>query len=113
MSERDKEELEKYWASIYVPIEPVRQIKTYLFRERCLPHVREIFSAHGITLDIKDDHCVVTFPAGTTRQEILPRPNFSVRFRVVLPDGYEMEDVVPRGSLLSRLGFPEQDFSDC
>ena len=113
MSNGDQEEYERYWASIIVPIEPIKQLKTYLFREKCVPRVREIFSAHGITLEIAGDHCLVTFPDGTTRQEILPRPNYSVRYRITLPDGHEMREVDQRNALYSSLGFPDQDFSDC
>jgi len=113
MSDGDREEYEQYWASIAVRIEPIKRLQTVPFREKCLPRVKEILARHGCGLEVNAEDCVVTFPDGTTRQEILPRPNYSERNRITLPDGYEMEDVVPRGSLLSRLGFPEQDFSDC
>jgi hypothetical protein len=95
------------------PIEPIKQLRTELFREKCLPRVREIFSAHRVALEIKADHCLVIFPDGITRQEILPRPNFSVRSRITLPDGHELIDVVGRDSPLSSLGLPDEDFSDC
>src|SRR5713226_4530382 len=52
--------------------------------------------------------CIVTFPDGTTRQEILPRPNYSVRSRITLPDRYEMREVLQRDSSLSPLGFPDR-----
>jgi len=113
MSGEDQEEQARYWASIEVPIEPIKQLKTHLFREKCTPRVKEILAKHSCVLEIKEDHCLVTFPTGTTRQEILPRPNYSVCSRIQLPDGYEMREVIQRGSLLGALGFPDQDFSDC
>jgi len=102
-----------YLETIQAPIEPLKQLKTTLFREKCIPRVQEIFFMHGIALEIKEACCLVTFPAGTIRQEILPRPPYSVRNRILLPDGYEMQEVLERHDLFSSLGFPDQDFSDC
>jgi len=111
MNDAEREEYERYWASIQVPIEPIKQLKTHLFREECVGRVREILAAHGCGLEVTEEYCVVTFPEGTTRKEILPRPNFSERNRITLPDEYELEEVVQRNALYSLLGFPDQDFS--
>jgi hypothetical protein len=113
MSGSEQEENERYWASIEVPIRPVKQIKTQLFREKCLPRVREIFTEHGVTLEIKEDHCVVTLPDGATSQEVLPRLGYSTRHRIKLPDGYVLREVVQRNTPFSFLGMLDQDFSDC
>ena len=113
MSDAEREEYERYWASIQVRVEPIKQLKTHLFREGCVARVREILAEHGCGLEVKDEYCVVTFPEGSTRKEILPRPHVSERNRITLPDGYELEEVVQRNALYSLLGFPEQDFSDC
>jgi len=113
MSEREQEEYERYWASIQVRVEPIKHVKTHLFRQECVARVREILAEHGCGLEIKEEYCVVTFPEGTTRKEILPRPNSSERNRITLPDRYELEEVVQRNALYSLLGFPGEDFSGC
>jgi len=94
-----------YWASIAVPIQPVTQLELAPVPEKCLARIQEILTAHGMRLEQRDGSHLVTFPDGTTRQEILPRPNFSVRNRIKLPDGYEIREIVPRNSPYGYLGF--------
>lgn len=109
----DQEEYKNYWARIQVPIEPVDQLKTAPFREEYLTRVKEILSQHGCRLDHHDGYELVTFPRGTTKQEILPRLGFSQRYRILLPDGYEIIEVVAHSQpSLSALGFGKEDLPD-
>ena len=49
--------------------------------------------AHGCLIERYETHCTVTFPIGTTREEIYPRTSESARFKLVLPDGCPMRQV--------------------
>lgn len=43
---------------------------------------------HSCIITFYDNYCEVQFPAGTTREEIIPRMPHSVRYNIVLPDGF-------------------------
>ncbi len=66
---------------------------------------REIIKQHGCEVVEYPDHCVVTFPEGTMRMEILPRLS-NERYEITLPDGFrmiEMDDRWQEHSLLFLL----------
>ncbi len=91
--------------------EPVRTIKTAVFIADFLPHIQHIMQAHGGLLEVYTDHCLAHFPPGTTKIELWPRVE-SVRYRILFPDGYDLQEVVTRrgDSLLRFSGddFPEE-----
>jgi hypothetical protein len=79
---------------------------------RCFPDVepilQQIFQQHGGKLEIFEDYCLAHFPEGTTGMEILPRVR-TLRVKITLPDGYEMQQYVTPYCEQSVLGFPEDD----
>ena len=48
--------------------------------------ISEYLQRHGCTVSASTDYDLVTFPEGTTEQEIFPR-TFESRYRITLPDG--------------------------
>ncbi len=80
---------------------PLRQLTT----PPIIDEAREIIKQHGCEIFERSDHCVVTFPEGTMRMEILPRLS-NERYEITLPDGFrmvEMDDRWRRQSLLFLL----------
>ena len=78
------------------PIEKIYQLKTMINPK--VDVVRSLLILHGCTIDeegTQGPECTVIFPEGTTRQELWPR-TMSARFRILLPDGFELREVDDR-----------------
>ena len=64
---------------------------------------RTLMIEHGcMVLDQPDGKCVITFPEGTYEHEIFPR-TLCERYRILLPDGFEMREVYDRFQEISQL----------
>jgi hypothetical protein len=53
-----------------------------------LPEAAIAMTKHGCNIRFHDTCCEVQFPAGTTREEMIPRMPQSVHYKLVLPDGF-------------------------
>lgn len=59
--------------------------------------VRLFLQQHGCIFTLTSQReAHLTYPAGSTRQELYPR-TAECRYRVLLPDGIELREVEPRG----------------
>ena len=67
------------------PVKPITQVKTRIEVEL----VRVVLTQHGCRIEGQGPECTVLFPEGTTRQELYPR-TYESRFRILLPDGFEL-----------------------
>ncbi|MGH2496764.1 MAG: hypothetical protein ACRDIV_18840 [Ktedonobacteraceae bacterium] len=87
----DNDELVRsYFASIRVPTLPAGPIVLH----GLLPVARKYLEQHGCTITEQDGEITVTYPAGTTSREILPRTMYEW-FKIVLPDGTELQEARP------------------
>jgi len=68
---------------------------------------RKIIVRHGCTLDENADECMVSFPEGTTRTEILPRM-MTERYCITFPDNYELQEVYDKYREISVLLYPRE-----
>ena len=57
------------------------------------PESVAFMETHGCIIQQRDTHCTVTFPQGTTCEEIYPRTPGGARFKLVLPDGCLMRQL--------------------
>ena len=62
--------------------------------------------SHGCVISISSDRYIVFFPQGTFQEEILPR-TLDMRYKLLFPDGFEIESIVRRGSDLHTLKMPK------
>jgi hypothetical protein len=115
------EEMRRYFEKIeqcYVPTEAVTQIKTPPFRADREAQARQALMRHGCIIEAASPDpsigdVLITFPAGTTRREKLPRLPESTYYRILLPDGCELRETVFRQSpQLSYLSFPYEYFPE-
>ena len=84
------EVVRSYFASISVPTLPAERIVLHgLF-----PEARKYLERHGCTIVEQDGEIIVSYPAGATSTEILPRTLYEW-FKVVLPDGTELQEARP------------------
>jgi hypothetical protein len=74
-----------------MPPVPVRQRKTPPMIEEAKKVLRE----HGCVIVEDGEHCVVTFPEGTMRREVLPRL-YNERYMITLPDGFQVREMYDR-----------------
>ncbi|HVB23387.1 MAG TPA: hypothetical protein VNG51_15715 [Ktedonobacteraceae bacterium] len=74
-------------------LKDVPQIITVIAVKEMVPEATEVMTKYGCTITFYDNYCEVQFPAGTTREEIIPRMLQSVRYNIVLPDGFSMMQV--------------------
>lgn len=73
-----------------IPV-PLRHLTT----PPLIDEAREIIKQHGCEIFERSDHCVLTFPEGTMRMEILPRLS-NERYEITLPDGFRMVEMNDR-----------------
>lgn len=79
---------------------PVHTIATFPFRPDLFAIIQIILEGHGTTIERYAQKCVLRFPEGTYKSELLPRVRDS-RYEVLLPDGYRLYEVIPRTGELS------------
>ncbi|HVB22940.1 MAG TPA: hypothetical protein VNG51_13440 [Ktedonobacteraceae bacterium] len=63
---------------------------------------REILWKHGCTIEECSQKCIIHFPEGTTKTEIFLRHTHP-RYRITLPDGYELREIYDRYQKISIL----------
>jgi len=85
------------------PTQPLHQLKTPPLTEEA----RKIIVRHGCTLVENADECMVSFPEGTTRTEILPRM-MTERYCITFPDNYELQEVYDKYREISVLLYPRE-----
>ncbi len=69
---------------------------------------REILLKHGCRIEEHPQECIIFFPEGTIRTEIFLRL-IHPRYRITLPDGYELRATYDRYQNISILFYlPEQ-----
>src|SRR5258708_20084158 len=90
---------------IYVtaPTRPLSQLKTPPLTEEA----KEVMLKHGCRLEENPNECTVFFPEGTTRAELFPR-TMRTRYRIRLPDSYELREVYDRHTQISILLYPPE-----
>jgi hypothetical protein len=83
------------------PTYPLHQLTTP-FLEGEEP--KEIIRKHGCRLEEHPNECIIFFPEGTTKTEIYPRTR-QARYRIILPDGYELREVYDLYREISLLAY--------
>jgi hypothetical protein len=83
---------------ITAPTRPLSQLKTPPLTEEA----KEVMLKHGCRLEENPNECTVFFPGGTTRAELFPR-TMSTRYRIILPDCYELREVYDKYREMSIL----------
>ncbi|GCE11070.1 hypothetical protein [Tengunoibacter tsumagoiensis] len=98
-------------ASVEVPKRFIRQMKTPLFKPAYEERVKAILHHHNCYLEVRDEYCIITFPPGTTTEQLWGNATCD-RNKIVLPDGYDLLEMAIPNSDLSNPGFPPEDFAD-
>ncbi len=83
------------------PTYPLRQLTTLPFE---VEEAKEIIRKHGCIVEEYPDKYIIIFPEGTTKTEIYPR-TMQERYRIVLPDGYELREAYDRYREVSLLAY--------
>jgi len=70
---------------------------------------KEVLSKHGCRIEEYEhlQQCIIFFPEGTTKTEIFPRLTHP-RYRIQLPDGYELRETYDRYQQISILFYPHE-----
>lgn len=68
---------------------------------------REVLLKHGCRIEEHAQKCIIFFPEGTTRTEIFFRL-IHPRYRIILPDGYELRETYDRYQKISILFYPSE-----
>ena len=92
------------------PCEPVTHIQSKPFVPALASVYIQQLEQHGCTVEASGEIWTITFPAGTTRQEIFPRA-MEMRCEISLPDGYQLFEVIKRTDL-TALFFPTETLPD-
>jgi len=89
--------------------EPITELQVSLFLDAWMEAVQEVLQKHGCSMQIKEneDSCIITFPEGSIKTEILPRTT-NCRYTIRLPDGTELMQIQERSGV-SYLGFNKSD----
>ncbi|MFL5628696.1 MAG: hypothetical protein ACJ788_24205 [Ktedonobacteraceae bacterium] len=87
----DSEEQDMQPFQSVLPSVPLHQLKTPpLFDE-----AHKVIRGYGCEIVEYADHCIVTFPEGTMREEIFPRM-YNARYTITLPDGVHIREMYDR-----------------
>jgi hypothetical protein len=80
------------------------EIRTLTTRNTFLPGAENLFRVHGckIDKDPKENKASITFPEGTTKEEIFPRTGME-KNKIVLPDGWCLLEVFNHYNGISKL----------
>ncbi len=65
---------------------------TVITPREIVPEAEMVLMKHGCVVTLHETCSVVKFPEGTIRKEILPRMPQSERYKLVLPDGYAVQE---------------------
>lgn len=68
---------------------------------------RKVLRKHGCQIEEHAQECIVFFPEGTTRVEIYLRL-IHPRYRITLPDGYELRATYDRYQKINILFYPSE-----
>jgi hypothetical protein len=67
---------------------------------------RGILRKHGCVIEDGQDCCIITLPPGSTKIELVNPPRtVDIRYKIRLPDGYELREFYNRCTRKSVLGF--------
>ena len=93
---------EQHLTDLTMPTYPLHQLTTLLLEEEA----KEVLLKHGCTIEEHDypEECLIFFPEGTTKTEILLRLMLP-RYRIKLPDGYELRETYDRYRQISLLSY--------
>lgn len=87
---------------------PYLMAPTYLLNQLTTPPLEEeaktVMLRHGCTLKESRNECIIFFPEGTTKTEILFR-TMNPRYHIKLPDGYELRETYDRHRGISLLSY--------
>ncbi len=89
--------------SITQPPQPLHQLKTPPLTEEA----KEVMVRHGCTLKEHPNECIIFFPEGTTKTEMLLR-TMNPRYQIKLPDGYELREVYDKYREISMLSYTRE-----
>ena len=87
------------------PTYPLSQLTTFPLVEQ--EEAKNIMQKHGCKLEEHPSECIIFFPEGTTKTEIYPRTR-QARYRIVLPDGYELREVYDPYREISLLAYQRE-----
>jgi hypothetical protein len=90
----------QYLAHLTAPTYPLHQLTTPLLEE----DAKEIILKHGCTIEKHPNKCIIFLPEGTTKTEIFLRTKHP-RYRIVLPDKYELRETYDRYQEISLLSY--------
>lgn len=84
------DEMRKYFAALPVSTVPADSIVL----RGMFPTARKYLEERGCVMVKENEAVRITYPAGTTRTEIPPR-TMCERFKIILPDGTELQESRP------------------
>ena len=87
----DSDEQDVQPARSLLPATSLHQLKT----PPMIDEAKKVIREYGCEIVEYADHCVVTFPEGTMREEIFPRM-YNARYTITLPDGVQMREMYDR-----------------
>lgn len=103
-----QEEARKYFENMQVMRVAVKSLKTPLFLPSFAEVLTEILMSHGIAVKVEIGCHLILFPEGTYKAELLPRTH-DEKYKIVLPDGFELLEIRRRFQEYSYLQIdPEQ-----
>ncbi len=69
---------------------------TIITPREIVPEAETVLVRHGCMIKPHNTHSEIVFPKGTAREEIRPRMPQSERYKLVLPDGYVVQETYVR-----------------
>ncbi len=103
MTEGDSlKEMRRYFESIEVKQLAVTTLKTALFRPSFAEMMTEILTLHSVTIEVKEEYCLIVFSEVTYKTGVLPRTQ-AERYTITLPDGFELHESKMRANPYSYL----------
>lgn len=83
----------------------ITRLSAALFDGEVVDYCIGALRSHGCVISVASDRYDIFFPQGTVQEEIFPR-TLDMRYKILFPDGFEIQSVVRRGSDLYLLKMP-------